>query len=128
MAFLERTENGTVLPVAQFPDGGLIGVARPIKPGDYVTLYLTGLGRKGSTFTEGTAPNKASAAVETVQGQIQGAAAQVTYAGVQPQFPGLDQVTILVPKYTLPAGKTTATLQFTAPATGQVVAYELPAN
>jgi len=59
---------------------------------------------------------------------VQGQAAKVLYAGVQPQYPGLDQITVQLPNYTLPAGKTTATIQIGAPSTGQTVSYEMASN
>jgi uncharacterized protein (TIGR03437 family) len=123
MAFLERAEGGANILLAQYLDGGFAGPARPLHAGDSVVLYLTGLGKKAQTFAEGTAPQKASAAVEPVQIQVQGLAAQVLYAGVQPQYPGLDQITLQLPKYTLAPGEHTATIQVTAPSTGQVVRY-----
>jgi uncharacterized protein (TIGR03437 family) len=126
MAFVELKEGSTTLLAAQYADGGFAGAARPLHPGDYVVLYLTGLGRKAKAFSEGAAPNATSAAVETFQVQAQGAAAQVTYAGVQPQYPGLDQINVKLPQYALPAGKSTVTIQITAPSTGQVLRYETP--
>ena len=99
--------------------------ARPLRPGDSVTLYLTGLGRKAQTFAEGAAPKVASPAVETVQVAIAGMAATVLYAGVQPQYPGLDQITVTLPQYKLPPGASTATVQIAVPATGQMLQYEL---
>jgi hypothetical protein len=47
---------------------------------------------------------------------------------VQPQFPGLDQITLQLPVYTLPAGKKAVTIQISTPATGQTVSYELDSN
>jgi uncharacterized protein (TIGR03437 family) len=128
MAFVERNEDGSKLLVAQYPDGTLAGPARPVRAGDIVTLYLTGLGRKAQTFGEGAAPGRASAAAETIQVQVQGVAARVLYAGTQPSFPGFDQLTLQLPQYALPAGAGAVTVQITAPATGQVLRYELPAR
>ena len=125
MAFVERTEGAVRLLLAQYLDGGFSGPARPLHPGDIVILYLTGIGRKAATFAEGAAPKTASKALESIQVLAQGQAAQVLYAGVQPQFPGLDQVNVQLPKYTLPAGKTTVTLQIAAASTGQVLRYEI---
>ena len=63
--------------------------------------------------------------MESVQIQVQGVAAQVLYAGVQPQYPGMDQITVTLPKYTLSEGKSTASIVITSPATGQVLRYEI---
>ncbi len=105
----------------------MAGAARPAHAGEYLVLYLTGLGRKAQTFGEGAAPQRASSAVETVEISVEGQAAQVVYAGVQPQYPGLDQITLRLPQYTLPAGERSIAIQITAPATGQTVRYRLPA-
>jgi uncharacterized protein (TIGR03437 family) len=125
LAFVERTEGFTRLPAAQYPDGGFAGPARPLHAGDTVVLYLTGLGRKAQTFAEGAAPNKTSSATEPIQATVQGLPAQVLYDGVQPQYPGLDQINLKLPQYPAPAGKATATIQISVPSTGQTVKYEV---
>ena len=63
-------------------------VANPItvaNPGDqvYLTLYGTGIAKRSS--------------VANVKVLFNGASFPVTYAGPQPQFPGLDQVNMLLP-------------------------------
>jgi uncharacterized protein (TIGR03437 family) len=125
LAFVERTEGFTRLPAAQYPDGGFAGPARPLHAGDTVVLYLTGLGRKAQTFAEGAAPNKTSSATEPIQATVQGLPAQVLYDGVQPQYPGLDQINLKLPSYPAPTGKATATIQIFVPSTGQTVRYEV---
>jgi uncharacterized protein (TIGR03437 family) len=52
-------------------------------------------------------------------------AAQVLYSGVQPQYPGMDQITVTLPKYTLSEDKSTASIVINSPATGQVLRHEL---
>lgn len=128
MAFVERADGAATKLLAQYADGGLAGSTRPLRPGDTIALYLTGLGRKAQTSAEGAAPKTTSAAVEAIQIVVQGQTAKVLYAGVQPQYPGLDQITLLLPAYTLPAGKKTVTVQITAPSTGQTVSYEVDSN
>jgi len=128
MAFLERTDAAATVLLAQYADGGFAGSTRPLHAGDAITLYLTGLGRTAQTFAEGAAPKTASNAVETVQIQVQGQPAQVTYTGVQPQYPGFDQVNLKLPNYTLTAGQSSVTFQITAPATGQTLSYTLAAR
>jgi uncharacterized protein (TIGR03437 family) len=66
--------------------------------------------------------------VETIVITVQGQTAKVLYAGVQSQYPGLDQITVQLPAYTLPAGKTTATIKISAPSTGQTLSYEVNSN
>ena len=128
MAFLERTDAAATVLLAQYADGGFAGSARPLHAGDAITLYLTGLGRTAQTFAEGAAPKTASNAVETVQIQVQGQPAQVTYTGVQPQYPGFDQVNVKLPSYTIGAGQSSVTFQITAPATGQTLNYTIAAR
>jgi uncharacterized protein (TIGR03437 family) len=128
MAFVERADGASTVLLAQYADGGFAGSARPLHAGDAITLYLTGLGRVAQTFTEGAAPKVASSAVASVQILVQGQLAQVTYAGVQPQFPGFDQINLKLPNYTLTAGQSSVTFQITAPATGQTLTYTLTAR
>jgi uncharacterized protein (TIGR03437 family) len=128
MAFLERTDGAATVLLAQYADGGFAGSARPVHAGDAITLYLTGLGRAAQTFAEGAAPKVASNAVASVQILVQGQPAQVTYAGVQPQYPGFDQINVKLPNYTLPAGQSTVTFQITAPSTGQTLNYTIAAR
>jgi uncharacterized protein (TIGR03437 family) len=127
LSLVERTEASASLLLAQYPDGGLAGAVRPLHAGDTVILYGTGLGKKAQTFAEGAAPKAASAAVESIQIQVQGLPAQVAYAGAQSQYPGFDQITVVLPKYTLPAGKATVTFQITAPSANQTLQYEVNA-
>ena len=128
MAFVERTDGAVTVLLAQYADGGFAGSARPLHAGDAITLYLTGLGRVAQTFTEGAAPKVASSAVASIQINVQGQPAQVTYAGVQPQFPGFDQINLKLPNYTLTAGQSTVTFQIRAPATGQTLNYTIAAR
>jgi uncharacterized protein (TIGR03437 family) len=128
MAFVEWRDVAATVVAAQYTDGGLAASSRPLRPGDTISLYLTGLGRKAQTFTEGAAPKTTSPAMETILIVVQGQSAKVLYAGVQSQYPGLDQITLQLPAYTLPAGKTTATIQISAPSTGQTLSYEVSSN
>jgi uncharacterized protein (TIGR03437 family) len=128
MAFLERTDGALTVLLAQYADGGFAGSARPLHAGDAITLYLTGLGRTAQTFAEGAAPKTASSAVESIQINVQGQPAQVSYTGVQPQYPGFDQVNLKLPNYTLTAGQSTVTFQITAPSTGQTLNYTIAAR
>jgi uncharacterized protein (TIGR03437 family) len=86
------------------------------------------LGRTAQVFPDGAAAKTTSSAVESVQVQVQGMAARITYAGVQPQFPGLYQITLQLPNYVLPPGQKTVAWQIAAPVSGQVLRYDLSAN
>lgn len=128
MAFAERTDGGAQILLAQYTDGSFAGPEKPVLAGNIVTLYLTGLGKTAQTFTEGAAPKAASSAVTPIQVTVQGLPATVLYDGVQPSYPGIDQINLQLPNYTLPAGTTSVTVQFSAPAANQTVAYQLSAN
>jgi uncharacterized protein (TIGR03437 family) len=128
MAFIERTVGTRTLLAVQYLDGGYVDGSRPLHASDYVVLYLTGLGKTLQVFADGAAPKTTSAAVQSVQIQVQGMAAQVLYAGVQPQYPGLYQITLQLPQYTLTQGQSLVSFQITAPATGQTLRYDLDAQ
>jgi uncharacterized protein (TIGR03437 family) len=128
MAFAERSDGSAPMLLAQYPDGSLVTAAKPLHPGDAIVLYLTGLGRTAQAFAEGAAPKTASSAVEPIQVLVEGQPAQVLYDGVQPQYPGIDQMNVQLPNYTLPTGKATVTIRINAPTANQTVTYELPAS
>jgi uncharacterized protein (TIGR03437 family) len=125
MAFLERSDNGTTLLAAQYTDGSFAGSQRPLAPGDTVILYLTGLGLTTPTFPDGIAPNTSSQAAAQIEITVEGLSAQILYAGLQPQYPGFDQIVLQLPQYTLPAGQTTANFVITAPSAGQTLHYSI---
>jgi len=128
MAFVERAAGTQTILAAQYPDGGLVDSTRPLHASDTVVLYLTGVGQTAKVFPDGAAPKTASQALQTVQVQVQGMTAPVAYAGVQPQYPGFDQINVKMPKYTLSPGQSAVTFRIAAPATGQTLTYSLPAN
>jgi uncharacterized protein (TIGR03437 family) len=128
MAFIERMAGTATLLAVQYLDGGYADASRPLQTSDYVVLYLTGLGRTAQVFASGAAPKTTSPALEAVQIQVQGLPAQILYSGVQPQYPGLYQITLQLPQYTLGPGQSLITFQITAPATGQTLSYSLSAK
>jgi len=128
MAFVEWTANAVPLLAVQYADGSLVSSSRPLHAGNTVSLYLTGLGRKAKTFTEGAAPKATAPAVEVIQINVQGMAAQILYDGCTAFYPGFDQINIRLPSYTLPAGASTVTVQIVAPSAGQTLTYQVPAN
>jgi uncharacterized protein (TIGR03437 family) len=70
------------------------------KPGEYVALYMTGLGQTHPALAPGAlAPTIAPTAwpVSVVLDSMQLAASDVLYAGAAPGFAGLYQVNIHVP-------------------------------
>jgi len=128
LALLDITDaSGTVL-AAQFQDGGFASATRPIQAGDFLTLYLTGLGQKARAVPAGTPANATNNALETVQVTVGGNAAKVAYAGSQPQYPGLDQITLQVPSYGGVAENGTVTFEITVASTGQKFSYSVNAQ
>ena len=72
----------------------------PAKPGDYLTLYATGLGPTSPAFAAGVLPGTAGQITGTIQvtvGATTLPATAVQYAGVTPGDAGLYQVNIQVP-------------------------------
>jgi uncharacterized protein (TIGR03437 family) len=61
-------------------DGTVITSTRPARRGEFVSLYLTGLGSS-----------------KTAVVSVGGVNAQVTFAGPSPNYPGVDQINFIVP-------------------------------
>jgi uncharacterized protein (TIGR03437 family) len=75
----------------------------PAKPGDYLTLYATGLGPTNPAFAAGVLPTTAGQITSSIQVTVGGIllpAAAVQYAGVTPGDAGLYQVNIQLPAST----------------------------
>lgn len=77
------------VPAIFTSDGSGSGAAAVIRTGNFISLYLTGLGAGGTTPVV----------------LLNGAPVSVTYAGPAPGFPGLDQI-----NFQLPAGVTSGTV------------------
>jgi len=69
----------------------------PVRPGDVVTLFVTGLGPTVPSFLPGELPGGAAETIDDVQIDLGGLAVDVTYHGVAPGFAGLYQINIRVP-------------------------------
>ncbi len=81
------------------------GITAP-KPGSYVTVYATGFGDTEPSFTPGDFPSGIGRAKGVVRVLLNGTplpAANILYAGVTPNSPGLYQLNIQLPGDT-PAG------------------------
>ena len=88
------------------PSGSIRGAqAQPANPGDFLTIYCTGLGAVTNPPAAGVpAPsNPPSTTTATPQVAIGGIQANVTFYGLAPGFVGLYQVNVQVPAG-LPAG------------------------
>jgi len=95
------------------------GVPRPVRPGDAIALYLTGLGRKAADFRGGRRPQDYLGSRESIQIVVQGLAARSCTPGCSRSTRGWIRSRCKLPAYTLPAGKKTVTIQISAPSTGQ---------
>jgi uncharacterized protein (TIGR03437 family) len=86
--------------IAQRPDYSLVTAATPARPGEYVILYLAGMGSVDQPVTTGAAaPSQPSARVTAPPViTIGAAAAEVSSAGLTPGAVGLYQVIVKVPE------------------------------
>ncbi|MBC8165846.1 MAG: hypothetical protein H7Y20_08245 [Bryobacteraceae bacterium] len=74
-------------------------MAHPVRAGDVIVIYCTGLGRVDPAVPEGSAApsNPASQAINPVTVTIGGVEAKVNFAGLAPGFVGVSQVNAIVP-------------------------------
>ena len=79
-------------------------VFAPARPGDVVTLFMTGLGATDPAFQPGELPDRAGSTVLPVTVSIGGidlAPGDVLYAGVAPTLAGVYQLNIRIPATTV---------------------------
>jgi uncharacterized protein (TIGR03437 family) len=81
------------------PSGSIPGLAvRPAKPGDPLIVLATGLGPVTPVVVDGAAASGALRNAVTMPAvTIGGAAAKVAFAGLSPQFVGVNQINVTVP-------------------------------
>jgi len=109
--------NGTVVA----PVGSIPGRAtRPIRPGEFMTIYAVGLGPVTPSIPSGLAPvdagNPLRRLVNPITVRIEGQAipaANVPFAGLNPNFVGLYQVDVQIPSG-VPTGDTVSLQLVTA--------------
>jgi uncharacterized protein (TIGR03437 family) len=80
--------------------GVLVSSASPAAAGETLVIYLTGLGALQNPIVDGQAPNPEGAdnSVVPVQIEVDGVASpKVSYAGINPVYPGLYQIDFVVP-------------------------------
>jgi uncharacterized protein (TIGR03437 family) len=93
-----RLTNGEV--IAQHGDFSLVTPQNPAKPGEFLVIYLAGLGSTSQTVTDGSASPSSplarttNAPVVTVDGK----SAPVFFAGLTPGLAGLYQINFQVPQ------------------------------
>lgn len=92
--------------LATHQDGVLVGIpgtfpnalARPAKPGDVITLWATGLGPVSPAVRDGSDSKDTLRTVTVVpEVRIGNLPATVIFAGLSPEFPGVNQVNVVVP-------------------------------
>lgn len=69
----------------------------PARPGETVTLFMTGLGTTNPNIEPGVIPTVAARTTLPVSVQVGGVAVETIYAGVTPFFAGLYQVSFTLP-------------------------------
>jgi len=86
--------------VAQHPDGTLISSTSPAAPGEYVTIYLTGLGATDIPVPSGTASpsNPPANVLDTPVLTLNSAQIPLLFAGLTPGLVGLYQIDFQVPQ------------------------------
>jgi uncharacterized protein (TIGR03437 family) len=100
--------------IAQNVDGTLAQAAgsipglttHPVKVGDAIIIYATGLGAVDNPPSDGGIPPTGTLVntLTTPTVMVGGVTAQVLFSGLQPQFVGVNQVNIVIPN--VPAGNT----------------------
>jgi len=80
-------------------DGTPVSPSSPAQPGEYVNVYLTGLGAVSPAIADGAAPplSPLSYTSNTITADIGGVAATVAFGGLAPGLAGLYQVSLQIP-------------------------------
>jgi uncharacterized protein (TIGR03437 family) len=92
---VNNADGSVAAPVGAIP--GI--VTHPAKVGDALILYANGLGAVDSPVANGAASSdrlRNALTIPTVL--VSGVSAQVLFAGLTPQFPGVDQINFVVPQ------------------------------
>jgi len=97
--FILSPDQGA-LPAVVHLNGALVSSSAPGKPGEMLSVYLTGLGRVRDTIQAGQpAPSSPPAStVAAVQSLIEGRTATTMFSGLAPGFAGLYQVNVRIPE------------------------------
>jgi uncharacterized protein (TIGR03437 family) len=94
------TQNGAHI-VAQHLNGSSVTSANPAKPGEYLVMYLAGLGGTNPSVPSGhpapAAPATLASVTVTPVVTVDGLTSKVVFAGLAPHFVGLYQVDFQVP-------------------------------
>lgn len=96
---LSGTGDGAIVHLS----GMLVNPANPATKGETLSIYLTGLGALTTPIKDGTNPNPPAADSATAQvvvyvnGIAVTATTGLSYAGINPSYPGLYQINFVVP-------------------------------
>jgi len=85
--------------IAQHPDSSIVTSSAPAKPGEYITIYLAGLGATDNPVATGAA-SPASPLAQPLTAPtltLNGAQIPIAFAGLTPTAVGLYQINIQVP-------------------------------
>jgi uncharacterized protein (TIGR03437 family) len=87
------------VPAVVKADNSLVSDLNPVRPGDFIVIFLTGLGRVAGAINAGTAAP--AAPLMRVSGQVQvmigNTVATPAFAGLAPGYAGLYQINVQVP-------------------------------
>ena len=87
--------------IVQFPNGALSGPAVPVRAGDTVTIYLSGIGAVNPAVATNSAPPAAepfARAVANFSAKVGDRDAAVVFLGLTPGFVGLAQANLVIPQ------------------------------
>jgi len=96
---LTQQQNGLGYGDVVHQDGSLVNAGNPAKPGETLSVFLTGLGAVNPTVGDG-APGPVSPfaqTVATISAFVGLGTAPISYAGLAPQLAGLYQINLTVP-------------------------------
>lgn len=80
-------------------DGSLVSTTKPAQSGEYIAVFVTGLGLVSPSITDGDVgpSDPLSKATANIVVTIGGKTANVPYAGLAPQLAGLYQINVQIP-------------------------------
>ncbi len=92
-------QNGAHIIAQHSADGSLVTAASPAKPGEYLVMYLVGMGAVNPTVASGsvTPVSPLSNVISQPMVTVGGNASTVLFAGLTPGFVGLYQIDFQVP-------------------------------
>jgi uncharacterized protein (TIGR03437 family) len=95
------------------PSGSITGITtHPAKPGDTIVLYATGLGAVNPAVQSGhDSSDQLRRTVGMPMVTIGGFSAQVPFSGLTPQFPGVNQLNVVVPANVAPGSNVPVVIQ-----------------